>query len=163
MGRVLAAAVVSMLASVGTVSANPYGIRPGAVPRAFPQAARKSKGGGCGGRLGSNVYSCTVTPESGSKFTDCLRFASPGEVSDKFDLVSDQLGSTLGCTCKAAGSQRKPKFNGAPTFVCSGGDEVSFEGSVSHNGKSISAGFVANAAGASFVFSCRLNAACAIQ
>jgi hypothetical protein len=118
-------------------------------------------GSSCAERLGNNVYRCTVAPEGGGTFTDCLRFASPGAVSDKFDLTTDQLGTTLGCTCKAKGKPNRPRFDASAEFECTGDEDVSFEGTVARNGRRIGKGFVANAAGAAFVFTCTLDPACA--
>lgn len=126
--------------------------------RAVPMpAARTAKA--CGDRLASNSYRCTVFPEAGDSFTDCLRFTTPGEVSDKFDLSPDQLADTLGCTCTAAGSAKAPKLNAGSSFQCTGGD-FAFSGVVSKNGKKISKGFVGTSGGASFAFTCTLDPAC---
>jgi hypothetical protein len=154
MGRVLTSLVAVVLAA-GSVTAGVYTphVR-GIVPLA--------KGGkGCAERLGNNVYRCTVAQEGGSTFTDCLHFSSPGAVSDKFDLLTDQLGATLGCTCKAKGKPSKPKFDASSEFECTGDEEVAFEGTVSRSGKKIGRGFASNAAGTGFVFTCTLDAACA--
>jgi hypothetical protein len=130
------------------------------VPGIAPLA--RARGAGCGERLGNNVYRCTVAQEGGGTFTDCLRFASPGAVSDKFDLVTDQLGATLGCTCKAKGKPKRPKFGVSPSFECTGDEDVSFEGKVARSGRKIGKGFAANAAGSAFVFTCKLDPGCAL-
>lgn len=156
MGRVLTLA--SIVAVATSALAGPYARSGSAVHAPTVSAAARA---GCGERLGNNVYRCAVAAEDGTTFEDCFRFSSPGAVSDKFDLAPDQLGATLGCTCKAKGKPRRPKFGVSSAFECTGAEDVSFEGTVSGNGKKIGKGFIANAAGGSFVFECRLDAACA--
>ena len=82
-----------VVATVGVGFAGPYDA---AAPSARERAARPAApaGASCGGRLGSNAYKCSVIASDGTTFTDCLRFASPGTLSDNFDLSSDQLGLT---------------------------------------------------------------------
>lgn len=118
-------------------------------------------GGSCSARVGSNVYACTVIKSDGTTFKDCLRFTTPGKIAAGFDVTPDQLGIPLGCTCKAAGSKKKPKFGAGPVFVCTA-DDYAFEGMVSGNGKAIAKGSASLAAGGSFVFSCKVDAACAL-
>jgi len=153
MGRVLTSLFAVVLATGSAFAAGLYTPR----VRGIEPLAR---GSSCAERLGSKVYRCTVAAQAGGTFTDCLRFSSPGAISDKFDLVTDQLGATLGCTCKAKGKPNKPKFDTSSEFACTGDEDVSFEGTVNRNGKKIGKGFVANAAGAAFVFSCTEDAAC---
>lgn len=129
----------------------------GLVSRATPVRA----GGACSARVASNVYACTVVKSDGTSFKDCLRFATPGKVSAGFDVTPDQLGVALGCTCTAAGSKKKPKLAAGPTFECTAQD-YAFAGTVSGNGKAISKGIAHLAAGASFAFTCKLDAACAL-
>jgi hypothetical protein len=152
-----AAVFAAAPATAGLYTPRARGIAP-----ALVGAAAKA-GATCGDRVANKVYRCTVTMEgAGGPFTDCFRFTSPGTVSDKFDLATDQLGTTLGCTCKAKGKPAKPKFGTAPAFECTGDEDVSFEGTVSGNGKKIGKGFAANAAGVGFVFSCTLDPACSL-
>ena len=147
---------VLVVASVGW--AGPYGRSAISGADVEPAARRASD---CATALGSNVYKCTVTPDSGGAFTDCLRFTTPGDISDRFDLGPDQLGLALGCTCKAAGSKKHPRFASSLTFECDGSD-FTFEGTVARNAKTIKKGFASAAIGTSFVFSCTLDAACAV-
>jgi len=153
MGRVLTSLFAVVLATGSAMAAGLYAPR----VRGIEPLAR---GSSCADRLGSKVYRCTVAAQSGGTFTDCLRFSSPGSISDKFDLVTDQLGANLGCTCKATGKPNKPKFDASSEFECTGDQEVSFEGTVNRKGNKIGKGFAANAAGAAFVFSCSEDAAC---
>lgn len=122
---------------------------------------RAAAGAPCGGGLGNNVYRCTVRPEAGDPFDDCFRFVSPGDVSDHFDLLPDQLGIVLGCTCKVGGSAKRPRFDSSPAFECTG-EDYTFEGVVKAKGKKIKTGFISTAAGASFVFACAVDAACTV-
>jgi hypothetical protein len=117
--------------------------------------------GRCPGLLGSNVYSCAVKAEDGTSFTDCLRFATPGVVSPKFEFVSDQLGSTVGCTCDPVGNPGAPAFGAAPSFTCTAAEGVTFTGKVLKDG-TIARGAAANVRGGSWAFSCQRNPACTI-
>jgi hypothetical protein len=157
MGGVRTALVLALVAARAGMAA-PYERVEGYRTQVTAAARR---GAGCSTAIGSNVYRCTVTPESGAAFEDCLRFLSPGDVSDRFDLTPDQLGITLGCTCKAAGSSRRPRFQGSAAFECTA-DDFAFEGVVRRKGKSIANGFASTAAGASFIFGCRIDPACAV-
>jgi hypothetical protein len=161
MGRVLTLATIAA-AMATSAMAGPYTARPapggGVTAPAVSAAARAS----CGERLANKIFRCSVAAEDGSTFEDCFRFFSPGAVSDKFDLAPDQLGASLGCTCKAKGKPKRPKFGVSPAFECTGAEDVSFEGTVSGNGKKIGKGFIANAAGGSFVYGCTLVPDCAL-
>ena len=161
MGRVL---TLASIVAVGATSAlaGPYASRGPTGTIAHAPAVSAAARAGCGERLGNNVYRCSVVAQDGSSFQDCFRFASPGGVSDKFDLAPDQLGATLGCTCKAKGKPKRPKFDASSAFACTGAEDTSFEGTVSGNGKKIGKGFVANATGGAFVFTCTLEPGCAL-
>jgi hypothetical protein len=111
--------------------------------------------GRCPGALGNEVYRCGVFAEDGTQFTDCFRFRTPGQISGKFEFVSDRLGSAIGCTCKPAG----PNFNTSASFTCTGIQGVAFEGRILKDG-SISKGTAANVNGTSYAFSCLRDAAC---
>ena len=156
MGRVLtllsAVAVLAAPALAGPYASRPYGASGGS------GAARG--GSSCAERLGNKVYRCSVAVEGGGTFNDCLRFTSPGSVSDKFDLTTDQLGATLGCTCLAKGKPSNPKFGTSSEFACTGDEDVAFQGTVARTGKKIAKGFASNAAGTGFVFTCTQDDAC---
>jgi hypothetical protein len=114
--------------------------------------------GRCPSLLGNEVYRCTVRGEDGAQFDDCFRFATPGQVSGKFEFVSDRLGSAVGCTCKPAGQS----FGVSASFTCTSIRGVSFEGRIRRDG-SIGKGMVANVNGDAFLFSCQRDAACAVS
>jgi hypothetical protein len=165
MVRVLTA-MVTVAVVAGAAAANPYGTGLRARGLASETGVARKKhgggGGGCDAKVGNHVYRCTVVPEGGAAFTDCLRFTAPGALSDKFDLATDQLGAALGCTCKATGSPKRPKFGGAPAFVCAGDDDLAFEGTAVRGGKAIGKGFAGNSAGTGFVFTCQQDPACTV-
>jgi hypothetical protein len=158
MGRVLTLLCAVVVAAPAL--AGPYSRRVPGITPAVSGAARKGGGSTCAERLANKVYRCDVAVEGGSTFTDCLRFTSPGAVSDNFDLTTDQLGATLGCTCQAKGKPSKPKFDASSAFTCTGDEDVSFEGTVARSGKKIGKGFAANAAGTGFLFTCKQDDAC---
>lgn len=122
----------------------------------------------CEDLLGDTVYSCEVKSEMGEPFTDCLRFNSTAPTtSGNFDLVVDGLGSkAFGCSCKATGSFKKPKFDTSKEWVCVTTDQVDTDGSgYTWWGKVTAAGKIikVNAAGsdgATFVFNCVVDPAC---
>jgi hypothetical protein len=166
--RIRPGLVVAVAIALGatTAAAEAWRARPSARP-AIAAAAKKTgkkTGKSCGDRLGNQVYRCQARSEGGGTFQDCFRFTLPGILSDKFDMTSDLLdGAPLGCTCKARGTGRKTRFNALPIFTCTGdADATLFEGTVSRNRKKIAKGFAANPEGGSFVFTCKVDPACAI-
>jgi len=115
----------------------------------------------CPGAFGSIVYRCAVRGEDGTSFEDCYRFAPGGDVSSKFQFASDQLGSTVGCTCDARGRPAKPVFGGSADFTCASQLGLAFSGRVKRNGR-ISKGTVTNAQGGSYVFECSRDETCSL-
>ncbi len=165
MGRALMAMGVVVM-TVTAAQSQVYGGRPRQLASSATdvQAAAKAAKG-CGDRLAGQVFRCSVAAESGGTLQDCLRFTQPGAVSDKFDMTSDLAGITIGCTCKAKGSSKKPKFGALPVFECTGDDgddDLSFEGTIAKSGKKISKGFLSNGVGGSFVFDCTADAGCTV-
>lgn len=165
--RVLGGALIALglvVVSVTAADAGGYGRGSRALSGGGARAAAKA-GKSCSDRLANQVFSCTVAVEGGGSFVDCLRFSSPGTISDEFDMTTDSQGLTLGCTCKAKGSSKKPKFGALPIFVCTGDDvegDYVFEANVAGSGKKITKGFVSNGTGGSFVFDCKVDPACAV-
>lgn len=122
------------------------------------------EGGGagrCPGALGNNVYRCDVIDEAGGQFVDCYRFTAAGEVSAKFDLVTDRLQTAIGCACKPGGSGAKPTFGTSPAFTCTTHLGLAVEGRVSKGGQ-ITKGAVTNAQGGTYAFRCTRDDACAL-
>jgi hypothetical protein len=156
MGRVLTLVCAAVVVAAPAL-AGPYSQR---IAPAARSAARAKGGSSCADRLANKVYRCDVAVEGGGTFTDCLRFTSPGSISDNFDLTTDQLGATLGCTCLAKGKPNKPKFDASSEFLCTGDEDVAFKGAVARSGKKIGKGFAANSAGTGFVFSCKQSDTC---
>lgn len=124
----------------------------------------------CEDFLGDTVYSCEVKSEvgDGEPFTDCLRFNSTAPTaSSNFDLVVDGLSSNaLGCSCKATGSFKKPKFDASKEWVCITADQVdtsspgyTWWGKVTSAGK-ITKVNAAGSDGATFVLNCVIDPAC---
>lgn len=159
-------AIGMVVVSVTAADARGYGRGPRELASSATDVrAAAKRGKGCADRLANQVYSCTVAAEGGGTFQDCLRFSAPGVVSDEFDLTTDAQSLTLGCTCKAKGSSKKPKFGALPIFVCTGDDvegDYVFEANVAGSGKKITKGFVSNGSGGSFVFDCKVDPACAV-
>lgn len=145
MGRWMMVAAALVLPAVPAM-AGPYG----------------SGAGRCPGALGGTVQRCTVKGEDNSTRTECLRFTGPGAVSGKFEVVSDLLQTTIGCTCKPGGTANKPTFNGNTGFVCTGAAGVSFEGRVLKDG-TVPRGSVVNDRGTTYVFSCQIDPSCVAQ
>jgi hypothetical protein len=124
----------------------------------------------CEDLLGDTVYSCEVKGEGemSEPFTECLRFNSTAPTtSNNFDLVVDGLGfKAFGCSCKATGSFKKPKFDASKEWVCVTTDQVDTDGSgYTWWGKVTAAGKIikVNAAGsdgATYVFNCVIDPAC---
>ncbi|OPX96684.1 MAG: hypothetical protein A4E59_01024 [Syntrophorhabdus sp. PtaB.Bin027] len=125
----------------------------------------------CEDLLGDTVYSCEVKSEigDGEPFTECLRFNSTAPTtSSNFDLVVDGLESpALGCSCKATGSFKKPKFDASKEWVCVTADQVdpsspgyTWWGKVTAAGKIIKVN-AAGSDGTTFVFNCVIDPACA--
>jgi hypothetical protein len=115
----------------------------------------------CPDAFGSIVYRCTVRGEDGTSFDDCYRFAPGGDVFPKFQFASDQLGTTVGCTCQARGTPAKPVFGRSADFSCASQLGVAFSGRVKRNG-SITKGTVTNAQGGSYVFECSRDETCTL-
>ena len=118
--------------------------------------------GRCPGVLVGKVQRCTVRGEDGSTRTECLRFGGPGGVAGKFEMVSDLLATTLGCTCKPGGTPAKPSFGGNVEFACTGVAGVTFDGRIGGDG-SVPTATVVNDRGATYVLGCTLDPACAAQ
>jgi len=126
----------------------------------------------CQRLLDNHVYRCQVKASFGGKFTDCLRFTSPGAQSTKFDLSADRLpGQVLGCACRAGGSFARPQFNASNDYSCvtSGngtGDElgIAFQGTVDElTSLTITQGRADNEFGDTFVFLCIFDPVCGIH
>jgi len=115
----------------------------------------------CPDAFGSIVYRCTVRGEDGGSFEDCYRFGPGGDVSPKFQFASDQLGTTVGCTCAARGRPAKAAFGGSADFSCASQLGLAFSGRVKRNGR-ITKGTVTNAQGASYVFECSRDETCTV-
>jgi hypothetical protein len=118
--------------------------------------------GRCPGALTGKVQRCTVKAEDNSTRTECLRFTGPGGVSGKFEMVSDLLGMTIGCTCKPGGTPDKPSFGGTVEFVCTGIAGVTFDGRIAGDG-SLPSATVVNDRGATFVLGCQIDPGCVAQ
>lgn len=115
----------------------------------------------CQDLLDNNTYRCMVKDETGKEFEDCLRFVSPGNESEDFDMFSDKFGGAFGCECKPTGSFFHPNWGQSRAFYCVYGysiDEtysvVSSEGFVTANGEHIIKGKAVNNEGLLFVFRC---------
>ena len=147
-GSILSGLLLVLVAT--TVFASPYSSdQSGLAAEAAPSS------GSCQNRLGNNAYNCNVKSSSGTHFTDCYEFISPGSESAHFDLGAVGFGADLGCSCNPVGGFHHPRFNGSPVaFNCVGtGGSVlyDFAGKVtSHNIK----GKIATDVGDSFVFTC---------
>jgi hypothetical protein len=118
--------------------------------------------GRCPGALAGKVQRCTVLGEDSSTRTECLRFTGPGVLSGKFEVASDLLGTTIGCTCKPGGSPGKPSFGGNLEFVCTGAGGVTFGGRIASDG-SLPTASVVNDRGVTFVLGCTIDPACVAQ
>jgi hypothetical protein len=122
----------------------------------------------CEDLLGDTVYSCEVKSEVVDPFIECLRFNSTAPtISGNFDLVVDGLGSReFGCSCKATGSFKNPKFDTSKEWVCVSTDQVDSSGSgYTWWGKVTSSGKIkkvnaASSDGATYVFNCVIDPAC---
>lgn len=111
--------------------------------------------------LGDNLYRCQVKQEAGAQFENCSQFVSSGGKSSKFDLVIDGA-FTFGCTCRAKGSIKKPKFNASKEFLCVASNVgEAIVGKVSGNGAKIKGGFLADETGPSVIIECVLDPTCA--
>ena len=106
-----------------------------------------------------------VKNDSGETFPECLRFNSTAPTTGNFDLVVDGLSSNaLGCSCKATGSFKKPKFDASKEWVCVTADRVgpngyTWWGKVASSGKIIKVS-AAGSDGQSYVFNCVIDPAC---
>lgn len=119
----------------------------------------------CEDLLGDTVYSCEAKNDTGETFPECLRFNSTAPTTGNFDLVVDGLGSNaLGCSCKATGSFKKPKFDASKEWVCVTADRVgpngyTWWGKVASSGNIIKVS-AAGSDGQSYVFNCVIDPAC---
>ncbi len=118
--------------------------------------------GRCPGVLIGKVQRCTVKGEDSSNRTECLRFSGPGSVSGKFEVVSDLLGTTIGCTCRPGGTPDKPSFAGTIGFVCTGAGGVTFDGRILGDG-TVPTATVVNDRGATYVLGCQIDPGCVAQ
>ena len=116
----------------------------------------------CDQLLQSRTYSCDVTSDTGNRFDDCFRFATPGTFVP-IDLFIDLAGTFFTCTCQPRGPANSPRFDSSARFECvgsdNGGTRLSFTGKADDQRFRLSA---VNEFGVSFFGRCRRNASCSV-
>jgi hypothetical protein len=118
----------------------------------------------CTELLSSESYRCLVRSSFQTEFEDCLRFTTPGAVSQNFDLAVQELEETLGCACRTRGSFRRPRFGTATDFHCvtppEAANAASFAGKVAAKGRRLKKIQAVTSTGDTFVLECILDPTC---